>query len=230
MAAQRPELYLHEQILLLALRDEKGTIESRATMYAYALAGALLTELQLAERIRIAEGDKALVDVVDRRPVREPLLDECLQLIAGSGRRRRAQHWVSRFTRIKRLKHRVAEGLCKRKILRATEDTVLFVFSRTVYPTVNSRPEQRLIEQLRRAIASDSRTVAPRTAILAALAHSSGILRVHFDRQQLKARKERLDRLVSGDLVGKATRESVKAAQAAAAAAAAAGASAATGS
>ena len=39
------ELYLHEEILLIALRDEKGTLESAASMsHAYAMAGAMMAE------------------------------------------------------------------------------------------------------------------------------------------------------------------------------------------
>ena len=41
-------LFLHEEILLLALRDEEGTIAG--AMYQYAIGGALLAELLLQTR------------------------------------------------------------------------------------------------------------------------------------------------------------------------------------
>jgi hypothetical protein len=37
MRKGRDELYLHEQMLLLVLRDEAGTVESKAGMYRIAL-------------------------------------------------------------------------------------------------------------------------------------------------------------------------------------------------
>ena len=44
----KDQLLLHEEVLLLALRDEKGTIAS-GTMYQYALGGAILAELLLKD-------------------------------------------------------------------------------------------------------------------------------------------------------------------------------------
>lgn len=41
--ADRDDMHLHEQLMLLALRDGKGTLESRASMYPYALGGAVFT-------------------------------------------------------------------------------------------------------------------------------------------------------------------------------------------
>ena len=48
------ELHLYEEIMLLALRDEEGTVAS-GTMYNYAVGGALLAELLLEQRLRIEE-------------------------------------------------------------------------------------------------------------------------------------------------------------------------------
>ena len=47
-------LRLHEEILLLALRDEAGTIHS-GTSLRYAVAGAVLAELLLEDRVRLEE-------------------------------------------------------------------------------------------------------------------------------------------------------------------------------
>ena len=48
--ATKPPLYLHEEILLLALQDKKGTIEWGA-MYPQATGGCVLAELMLGGRI-----------------------------------------------------------------------------------------------------------------------------------------------------------------------------------
>jgi len=47
-------LFLHEEIMLLALRDEEGTIAS-GTMYQYAIGAAVLAELLLNKRIAVGE-------------------------------------------------------------------------------------------------------------------------------------------------------------------------------
>ena len=228
MTTRHDELYLHEELLLLALKDARGTIESKAAMCQYALGGAILAELLLADRITIGDDKKKLVDHVPGPLIREPLLDECLDLIGSAKRRRRAVNWVTRFARIKSLKHRVAQSLCRRGILHAGEDKVLWLFTRRIYPERDPVPEQGIIERLAQAIFGDTGEVDGRTAILLALAQGVGILPIHFDKKQLKARKHRIKQIADGQLLGAATREAVQAAQAAALAACTAACTAAT--
>lgn len=215
MLSRRTPLYLHEEILLLALRDEKGTVASGA-WYHLAIGGAILAELLLTQRMAIEEGKKQLVNFVSNKPFGEPVIDECLEKMAAAKRRATLQTWVQRFAQLKQLKHRVAKGLCNRGILRTDEDTLLLLFRRKIYPELDPRPERELIERLRKAIFGDGRQVDPRTAILVALAHSTGLLKIPFDRKELKRRKERIEQLIDGQLLGKATRQAVQAAQAAA--------------
>jgi Golgi phosphoprotein 3 len=214
MPARSVPLYLHEEIMLLALRDEQGTV-ALGSMYAYAIGGALLAELLLAERIAVEESRKKLVNLTSDKPVGDPLLDECLEKIATAKRRASAQTWVQRFARLRQLKHRVAQRLCDRGILRADEDTILLLFRRKIYPERDPRPERRLIERLRKAIFSETRQVEPRTTILISLAHGVGLLHIPFGKKELKARKQRIEQLTRGELLGKATHDAVRAAQAA---------------
>lgn len=218
MRPNRPDLYLHEEILLLALRDERGTIEL-GSMYAYGVAGAILAELLLAERIAIGDDRRHLVDVINEAPPGEPLLDECLNRIAEARRRAAVQTWIRRFAQLRRLHHRVAAGLCERRILHATEDRILLIFRRTVYPEIDGRPERAMIERMRKAIFGSTREVDVRTVMLISLAQASGLLRIPFPRRDLKERKQRIEELTRGELLGKATRAAVRAAQAAASAA-----------
>jgi hypothetical protein len=215
MLSKLTKLALHEQLMLLALRDEKGTLESRAGMHGYALGGAMLAELVLDGRITIDADKKQLVNLVDRSPLGEPFLDEALGLIATAKRRRRAANWVMRFASIRKLRHRVAQQLCQRGILRESEDKILWIFTRKIYPEIDPRPEEELVEQLRQAIFEESTKVPPRTAIVLSLAHAAGMLGIHFDKKELNRRKKRIEQITSGEAVGGATKAAVEAAQAA---------------
>ena len=212
-------LLLHEQILLLALRDEEGTI-APGTMYQYAIAGAILAELLLLNRIRLDSGKRKLVEVISPRPVGDPVSDECLKKIRDAKRRASLKTWVTRFASIRRLNHRIAERLCQRGILRADEGKVLLVFTRKIYPEVDPAPERELIEQLREAIFTENEGIEPRTVVLASLARSSNLLRIVFDKKELRRRKARLERIVNGEITGKAAQEAIEAMQAAVMAAA----------
>lgn len=213
MTTQR-HFYLHEEILLLALRDEQGTI-APGTMYQYAIGGAVLAELLLSKRISVEDTKKKLVNVVDTEPVGEPLIDECLEKIGCAKRRASLQTWVSRIAGFKNLKHRVAQRLCHKGILRADEDKILLLFTRRIYPEVDPAPERRLIERLRRAIFTETMDVEPRTVVLVSLANSANLLRVVFDKKKLKNYKKRIEQIVNGEIAGKATKEAIEAMQAA---------------
>jgi len=208
-------LFLHEEILLLALRDEEGTIAS-GTMYQYAIGAALLAELLLSKRVEVEQtGKRKLVNFVSTSPLGEPLIDQCLEKVINAKRRAVLQTWVSRFAGIKNLKHRVAQQLCRRGILRADEDKVLLLFTRKIYPEVNTGPERELIRRLEHAIFTDTRDIDPRTVVLLSLANSTGLLKVVFDKKKLKGRKARIKQIVDGEITGKAATEAIQAMQAA---------------
>lgn len=208
-------LALHEEITLLALRDDAGTFVS-GSMYTYAIAGALLAELVLRERISVDRSKKKpLIQVVDARPIEESILDACLTKIREAKKPASAQTWVSRLAGIEELAHHSVRGLCEKGILRADRDTILLVFSRRIYPEIDPAPEQELIARLHSAIFADTDTVEPKTAVLVSLANSSGLLRTAFDKRDLARRKARIERITNGEVIGEATQQAIAAVQAA---------------
>jgi len=211
MTASTTKLHLHEEIMLLAFKDEQGTVASN-NWYTHAVGGALLAELLMAGRIEVDDDKKKLVNVVSTKPVGEPILDEALQRIATANRRASAQNWVSRLANMKQLKHRIAAGLCKRGILREDEDRILILFRRRIYPEINPVPERRLIERLRKAIFNDAQQVDPRTAVLISLANAADLLKVPFGRKNIRSRKKRIEQINKGLLIGNATHDAVQAA------------------
>ncbi|MBN2171359.1 MAG: GPP34 family phosphoprotein [Candidatus Krumholzibacteriota bacterium] len=215
MTPSRP-LYLHEEILLLAFRNKKGTLAAEETKFQHALGGAILAELLLQGRAGVEEERrKKFVALRNRRPLGEPVLDEALTKLRDAKRRASLKTWVMRFAGMKRLRHRVARQLCRRGILRADEDKVLLIFTRKIYPELDPRPERALVERLRAAIFADTGDVDARTAILVSLADKTGLLKLAFDRKDLKARKARIASLAAGEAVGQAAKAATDAAQAA---------------
>ncbi|UCH83032.1 MAG: hypothetical protein JSW50_11240, partial [Candidatus Latescibacterota bacterium] len=63
---------------------------------------------------------------------------------------------------------------------------------------------------------TDTNYVEPRTVVLLSLARSTGVLNANFDKKKLKTRKDRIERIVNGEVTGKATKETVDAMKAAA--------------
>jgi Golgi phosphoprotein 3 len=213
--ATKSELFLHEEIMLLALRDREGTVAS-GTHYQYAIGGAILAELLLQGRISVEQSKKKMyAKVIDSTPVGESLLDNCLAKITGAKKTAQLQTWVSRFAGVKNLKKRVAGQLCRRGILRMDEDKVLGLFTRKVYPEVDPGPERQLIAGLHNAIFSEGGEVDPRTVVLLSLANSADLLKLVFDKKELRGRKKRIEQVINGEMTGQAAKEAIQAMQAA---------------
>ena len=213
--AQRDDLFLHEEIMLLALKDEKGTFAS-GTQYSFGMGGAILAELMLDGRIRVVKPKKSpLAEAVGVEGLGDPVIDECLQKVRDAKKRTSLQTWVSRFANLKKLRHRVAGRLAERGILRVDQDKILGIFNRTIYPEMDPGPERRIIARLRRAIFQGASNIDPRTVALVSLAHHTGILKVVFDKRELKDQKDRIEKIMNGDLTGQATKAAIEAMQAA---------------
>jgi hypothetical protein len=219
------DLRFFEELLLLALRDKVGTISANETTFLYALAGSLLAELLLLEKVSVQPvKKKKMVNLLDSSRLGDPILDECLEKLRAAKRRATLNTWVSRFAGIKKLKHRAAQQLCRRGILRADEKSVLLIFSKKVYPELDPGPERELVDRLRSAIFSDTEELDQRTVVLVALADRAGVLKNVFDKRELKAKKRRIESIGEGEVTAAAVKEVVDAMSAAIAASAAAGA------
>ena len=123
--------------------------------------------------------------------------------------------WVSRFAGFKELKHRIAERLCEQDILRADRDKLLLIFSRRIYPEIDPTPEIELIGRLRKAIFTDTDHLDPRTAVLVSLASSADLLKTVFAKKDLAGRKQRIEKIINGEVIGEATQQAIAAVQAA---------------
>ena len=205
------DLSLHEQLLLLALNDEKGTMQGQ--LFEYGAAGAMLTELLLRNCIVLDESKKnkkRYVKVAATSSVGDPLLVELLAQVRMAKRPAPLSTWVRRAAGTRRLRHRIADRLRYRGILGKKEGRVLFVFSRQLYPTMNPAPEHELVERMRAAVLGED-AVPPRTAVMVTLARQLDLLRHVLTRAELKARKRRLKDLDELGTSDEATRAAVAA-------------------
>lgn len=208
-------LFLYEEIMLLALKDEEGTIAS-GTMYNYAVGGAIIAELLLSQGIVVDPvKKKKLVSVVNPELLNDSLIDEWLMKMSSAKRRKTVQDWVSRIANTKDLKHRIALQLCQRGILKMDEKTILLLFTQRIYPEINPEPEQEIIDRLHNTIFTDTDDIDARTVVLLSLAKSANILPVIFGKKEIKQRKKRIEQIVNGEIAGKATKEAIDAMQAA---------------
>ena len=207
-------LLLHHEIMLLALRDREGTVQGDACLYA--VAGAMMTELLLQQRIAVGKSKRQLVELIDDTKTGDEILDEALEKIATSKRQKGLSGWISDVATTSKLKQRVALQLCDKKVLRNEREKVLWIFSREVYPEINPKYERAIKRRMADLMFGQTTKHDERTTILVALAHHGGLLKVNFDKDRLKRNKERIKKVVAGDMfAARATKSAVEAMEAA---------------
>lgn len=217
------ELRLHEELLLLSLHSEKGSM--RVSSYGIAVAGGLLAELLLEGRVALERGAKPSKDRIvpaDPRPLSDPLLDECLRKIRDAKKPKAPKDWVMKFSQLSGLRKRVATGLVRRGILRERRARVLLLFPWTYFPTLDPAPERRIAERVREAVLGEGE-VDERTGALVAIAAKTGALKHVLGKRKLKERNARIEEIADSQPAASAVQGAVEAAQAAAVAAATAG-------
>jgi hypothetical protein len=207
------KLPLYEEILLLALDDDKGTTEM-GSMFQNAMGGAILAELVLEGAIKIDQDKKKKVHVQPAARVDDAILAECLDMVREKDKPQAASTWVPKFANMKGLKNRVARQLVGKGVLAEEEGTVLKIFKRTLFPERDGGPERDLRDRMERAIFTYSSELESRTVIIVALAKATGMLDKVFEKKRLKEQKQRIEDLASGQIAGQATREAIEAAQA----------------
>ncbi len=204
-------LHLYQEITLLALKDDKGTVSIENL--AQLLAGALAAELVLRKNIALSDDKKRIVRLLDSNSTGDALLDECVAKLATAKREASLQTWVSRFASIKLLHHKAAQSLCELGILKRSTEKVLLIFNRTTYPEINPKPEQQILQRLEQAIFTETDKLSAEDAILVSLADAGELLNRIYGRKRLKPQRARIKQIVEGEAVGKATREVIQAIQ-----------------
>ena len=206
------DLKLYEEFMLLALKEESGTVAASESI-EYPLAAAIMTELMLNKRVELlpAEDEKQKIRLLDPSTLHDEILDEALSKIAKSKREQTLGEWIEVLATLSKLVQRVARKLCRSGILRVDEERILMLFKRKVYPELDPEPEREIVERLRKAIFSDDSNVDPRDAVLVALANQTYLLHQKFDKNDLKAREDRIKQISEGSLTASAPKEAVEA-------------------
>jgi Golgi phosphoprotein 3 len=199
-------LTLPEELLLLALRDKRGSVVSSAAMaLPYGLAGAVLLELSLRDSIVLQDGK---FTVRNPAPTGDDILDEALAKMRASGKSHKPSYWVSKLKGLRKMKDRLLDRLVGRGILRREEHKVLWVFPANRYPTLSGAAEMKRRDQIRSAVLHGEEP-DERTFILISLVNACSLVNEIFSKEERKAARERIKIIIKGEAVGKAVSDIV---------------------
>ena len=202
-------LTLVEEVLLLALDDATGDLRPMPVMgLEYSLAGALLADLALAERI---DSDPQQIIVLSSEPTGDPLLDEPLATLAASTGPLPVAHWLRVLAgEAQSLENAARARLIARGILREEKRKLLWVLGNRRYPTADDRELVEVRTRLSALILGDD-LPDPRDAILIGLLTASRLLNHLFPEAAIQAREGRIATLARMDLVGREVSTAVEA-------------------
>jgi golgi phosphoprotein 3 len=205
-------LSLPEELMLLALHDEKGTVVSSASLALnYGLAGAILMELTLSGHIA-SRGDN--LHVAKTRHDRNDLLNDALKLIRQSERDRKAKHWINYLSRKIKIKDQLLERLIKQGILCREEHKILWVFNANRYPTKDTKAELE-VRSIIRDVVLKNQQPSERTVVLLALVQACSLVSEVFDKEDRKQAESKIKKIVESNEIGKAVSQTVTEIQAA---------------
>ncbi|MCX5010707.1 GPP34 family phosphoprotein [Streptomyces sp. NBC_00555] len=202
---------LAEEIMLLSLDDESGATRQRQAV-GWAVAGGILLELVMAERVSVKG---KYLELVDDTPTGEELLDGRLRLIGTwlRGRsKRRVTDWLTKDQA--KAVGAAVERLRARGIVVVEESKVLGVFPRRRYPEADGAAERALRERLAAAVLTGAEP-DERTAGLVALLHAAKLHRLAFPDLPRGQVNPRMAEIAAGQWAAESVRAAIRDMQAA---------------
>jgi len=201
-------LTIAEEIYLMALDDHQGVIKPMpAFALDYALAGALLMELELVNRI---DSDLTTLKVIASEKTADPLLDETLETLRASAVPQPTAYWLKQFAdQSMRIEKRVLESLVRKGVLRQENRRILWVFEVRRYPVIDDREVKEVCSRLRQLIAGDA-IPDPRDVVLICLGSACRLLDDLFSADEFERLKPRIAALARLDLIGHEMFEAIR--------------------
>ena len=195
-----------EEIILLLLRDDGREVHVPSWSLNYALAGAVLMDLAMENRI---DTDLKRLILVNATPLNDSLLDPTLMTIKADTERRDTRYWLEQTAQNATAIHEEALArLVAKGILERTEDKVLWVFRSRRYPSVDGTAEREVKLRIMGVLFSDE-IPSPRDAMLMCLVDSCGLFRELLTRSELEKAAPRIEVVANLDLIGHTVSEAI---------------------
>lgn len=141
-------MLITEELFLLLRRDD-GKPESALAQNGYGLAGAVVSDLVLAEQVTVSDDEDPRLTVAPEASPSHPVLAAALERLRDEeGKKLSALIADSRLDP----EHEVAHSLTESGVIRITQKRMLGLVPEK-YPVVDSTPEMKLRERLREVLA-----------------------------------------------------------------------------
>ena len=197
-----------EEIFLLALDDKQGVIKPLpVSALDYALAGALLMDLALQDRI---DTDLTSLSVTNTEPTGDPILDDTLRDLQQKPEHQPTSYWLKYFAnQSKSIQERVLARLIQKGILKQENRRILWVFEVRRYPLLDNHEVKEVKTRLRELILSDD-IPDPREVVLINLGNACRLLDDLFTPAEYEQVRSRITALARLYLIGQEMAKSIR--------------------
>ena len=191
-----------EEIMLLLLDDEgKGFLNVPDVSLRYALAGGVLMDLAMEDRI---DTDFEQLILVDPTPLDDNILDPVLADIAAATATHDARYWVEQAaSNAYKTREAAMERLVARGILERREDRFMWMFRSRRYPLIDGEAELEVKLRIMEVLFADV-VPTPRDVVIICLADACGIFTELLSGEDFREAQPRIELVRRMDLIGRA--------------------------
>ena len=195
-----------EEIILLLLRDEDGRfVHVPSWSLDYAIAGGVLMDLAMENRI---DTDLEHLILVDPTPTGDSLLDPALADIEAE-EKGDTRYWVERTAKsAPEIREEALARLVSVGILERQEDRFLWVFRSRRYPAIDGKAEREVKLRIMGTLFSDE-IPDPRDIMIICLADACGIFNELLSKRELEQAASRIQQVRRLDLIGQAMSQAI---------------------
>lgn len=201
-------LSIAEEILLLALDEEKGTLlRGSDSSLGLAVTGAVLMDLAFANRI---DTDVERLFVIDASPTGDPILDEVLGRIVARDSQQSTEDWLRELhAEADAFRNRLIDRMIAAKILQREEDRILWVFRRERHLVLNHREEIEVKRRIAGILCSDE-IPDPRDIVIIALVLACNLLGTILNAWGVRYVLPRAELIARMDLIGREVQNAIR--------------------
>lgn len=196
-------LTMPEELILLMLDDRSGRLNEMAgPASGYAIAGAILAELAMRNRI---DTDTQRLFVTDATPTGDSLLDPVLARIAADpgpapgeeDMPHGSRWWIETLGReADSFRDQIFARLVQRGILREEMGRFLWIFPERRYPVISDKEEREVKARLTGVIFNDD-IPEPRDSLLIGLCRAAGLLPLILAEDALESAEPRIEQVTN---------------------------------
>jgi len=208
-------LTLSEKFILIAQHPDKGRLIVAGVPLYYGIAGALLMEMSLQERIEIVDG---LVVLKNDKKITDPMMSEMAGLMRQQTKRRKVRYWAYKINkRANRFKKELLTRLDKKGVLQLERKRFLGLIPYTLTYLRDRRTRDKLIRHLRKAVLypSSVEVTAEDVALLGLIEAAKMHKVIAENKEELKKIRKELKKVIEESPIAGVVAKTIKEVQAA---------------